>query len=196
MGGEWRGWEFGRFGFVPHYHLFAKLKSRFGAAMAVADAALVVSQAHGPIIGVNPMKPFETREYRCGLFYILFLTFGALAMPIATISIYQKYGLTWLSAVYICISPFAVLAALFTLTAKVQITETELIVRSEFRKRVYSKSIFSGVSQERGCALAMIYVDGGALKLPSWLSHNAANTLRTWLKRPNLSTESKVHVGN
>ncbi len=155
-------------------------------------AALAVSQVLGPVTSVNRMKPFKSREYRCGLFYVSFIGFGALAMPIAAISIYQKYGLTWLCAVYICISPFGVLAALSALTAKVQVTETELIVRSVFRKHAYSKSVFSSVSQERGCALAMIYLDGGVLKLPSWLSHNAANTLRAWLKRPNLGAESKI----
>ena len=133
------------------------------------------------------MKPFETREFRAPRYTAAFCAIGSAVGAYAAYDIIRVNGVTpfFLAAIIICLLMLGGLAD--ALTTKVSVSENELVVRSNFKVRRFSRSEFSSVTWSKGCPVALEFRDGSWLNLPSVAAsaQGVTNTLKAWLKRAN-----------
>lgn len=132
------------------------------------------------------MKPFKVREYRGPSWIIGLYAISLILSAFSAWQLYAQHSLSALSIAAMLLVPLLLAGLIDALTTSVVVTESLLSVRSNFRRRIYAKSLFSSVSWSKGGPVALKYSDGGWLKLPSvnTSSQDIINTLRAWLKRP------------
>ena len=133
------------------------------------------------------MKPFVDREFRAPRWIVASTALGALIFPLVAWSLCRKEGLTLLTLVSFGMCVLAVGGLLDALTSFVRVTDRELVVRTNLRRRSYPRSAFVTANWAKGSPVALELREGGWLRLPPVGSsaQGVVNTLRAWLKVPN-----------
>ena len=132
------------------------------------------------------MKPFGIRELRAPAWMKLFLIGSVVLTSALAAGEYSKSGLTWVFATLAAISVFTAVAVLDAFTAYIRVTDNSIEIRSNFRRRSYTRDSFEDANWSWGGPVSLKRRDGTWMHLPGSLTGNSqgtTNTLRAWLRR-------------
>ena len=107
----------------------------------------------------------------------------AIAFPIGTVIQYQFAGLDWISASLILFSAFGVLGLVETLTTRLELTDSELLVSRWFRQKSIARARVVKVTWAAGVNVSIRLDDDSWVKLPEVGNGSQAlcNSIRAWI---------------
>lgn len=124
------------------------------------------------------------RLFRPSLWTTFFVAVAAVMCVVLAYFMHRSEGWSWTAIGLLCLVPVGIAGVLDALTCRVELTDEQLIVAENLRRRKYARSAFVKVTRAKGVPASLQFESGRWLKLPHVSVGNQvlANALRAWLR--------------
>jgi drug/metabolite transporter (DMT)-like permease len=125
------------------------------------------------------------RVFRPSLWIAVFAAVAAVMFVVLAYFTHRSKGWSWTAIALLCLVPVGVAGVLDALTCRIELTDEQLIVVENLRRRQYSRSAFVRATWAKGVPASLQLESGQWLQLPNVSVGNQglANALRAWLRR-------------
>ena len=126
-----------------------------------------------------------TKEFRSPRWIKVATVIAALLFVLSAVAIWRTQGLSLMSVIAVGLAVFAVVAVFATWLDRITLTEENLVMVSNLRRRVFARDSIVGVSWAKGCPVSIEFADGHWQELPPVGPGNQSvgMTLRWWIAR-------------